>query len=107
MRTRLVLQPCLEVYKIDAKSYDLWFQGKVLYHKFRADVGNTEAHCLWLKLKTTLMDGLPLTMSRRAAAGRAQLLANFAHELDNVWFGSRNRPGAVPEPSGSLSTAIS
>merc|ERR1719235_2207380 len=32
-----VRTPGTEVYKIDAKSYDLWFQGKVLYHKFRAD----------------------------------------------------------------------
>ena len=36
--------------------------------------------------------------SRRAAAGRAQLLANFVHELDDVWPGSWNRPGTVPEP---------
>ena len=28
-------------------------------------------------------------------AGRAQLLANFVHELDDVWLGSGNRPGAV------------
>ena len=33
--------------------------------------------------------------------------ANFVHELDNVWLGSRNRPGTVREPSGSLCTAIS
>ena len=32
-------------------------------------------------------------------AGRAQLLANFLHELDDVWLGSRNRPGAVIPPS--------
>merc|ERR1719281_1537077 len=37
-----VRTPGTEVYKIDASSYDLWFQGRVLYHKFRADVGNTE-----------------------------------------------------------------
>lgn len=34
--------PGTEIYKIDAKSFDLWFQGKVLYHKFRVDVGNNE-----------------------------------------------------------------
>ena len=40
-----------------------------------------------------------LSMSRRAAAcGRAQLLANFVHELDDAWLGSRKRPGTVPEP---------
>ena len=32
-------------------------------------------------------------------AGRAQLLANFVHELDDVWLGSGNRPGAVVPPS--------
>jgi len=37
-----IMTPGTEVYKIDAKSYDLWFQGRVLFHKFRADVGNTE-----------------------------------------------------------------
>ena len=31
-------------------------------------------------------------------AGRAQLVANFVHELDDVWLGSRNRPGTVLEP---------
>ena len=28
-----------------------------------------------------------------------QLLANFVHELDDVWLGSGNRPGAVIPPS--------
>lgn len=30
------------VYKIDAEKYDLWFQGKVLFHKFMTDIGNTD-----------------------------------------------------------------
>lgn len=30
-----------EVFKIDASRYDLWFQGKVLFHKFMKDIGNT------------------------------------------------------------------
>jgi len=34
--------PSTEVYKIDAENYDLWFQGKVLFHKFQTDIGNTE-----------------------------------------------------------------
>ena len=47
---------------------------------------------------TLLISKLLLPWSRRAAAGRAQLLANFVHELDDVWPGSWNRPGTVPEP---------
>lgn len=31
-----------QVYKIDAEKYDLWFQGKVIFHKFMTDIGNTE-----------------------------------------------------------------
>ena len=31
--------------------------------------------------------------------GRAQLLANFVDELDDVWLGSQNRLGAVIPPS--------
>jgi len=34
--------PATTVYKIDAAKYDLWFQGKVLFHKFMTDIGNTE-----------------------------------------------------------------
>lgn len=30
-----------EVFKIDASRFDLWFQGKVLFHKFMKDAGNT------------------------------------------------------------------
>jgi len=29
------------VYKVDAEKFDLWFQGKVLFHKFMTDIGNT------------------------------------------------------------------
>ena len=46
--------------------------------------------------------------SRRAGEGRpsAAVCANFVHELDDVWLGSRNRPGAVPEPSRNRYTAF-
>jgi len=31
-----------EIYKIDALKYDLWFQAKVLFHKFQADTANID-----------------------------------------------------------------
>ena len=42
------------------------------------------------------LDGGP---GERPAGRDAQLLANFVHELDDVWLGSGNRPGAVVPPS--------
>ena len=41
----------------------------------------------------TLVEAL-LGASRPGAAA----CANFVHELDDVWLGSRNRPGTVSEP---------
>ena len=37
--------------------------------------------------------------SGRLARPSAAACANFVHELDDVWLGSRNRPGAVIPPS--------
>ena len=38
-------------------------------------------------------------LSGRRARPRAAACANFVHELDDVWLGSGNRPGAVVPPS--------
>ena len=42
---------------------------------------------------------IAVTVAESGRLGRAQLLANFVHELDDVWLGSGNRLGAVVPPS--------